>query len=141
MSTALESYKADNGIYPRDNNSNGYTDALNAKASPTPLPAASPSAYTKASYYLYSELSGLDASQQPRANAKPYFSFKPQMLSGSSTNGVLTTVGMIRDPWDNSYGYSTASQADPTKGYNPTFDLWSTANDTSGNTAKWVKNW
>ena len=33
----------------------------------------------------------------------------------------------IRDPFGNSYGYSTANQADPANGYNPTFDLWSTA--------------
>ena len=39
------------------------------------------------------------------------------------------TVTAIADPFGNSYGYSTANQADPgtAKGYNPTFDLWSTA--------------
>src|SRR5213082_3388213 len=31
ISAALESYKADNGIYPRDNPGNQYTDTLNAK--------------------------------------------------------------------------------------------------------------
>src|SRR5207248_5557346 len=30
MSAACENYKADNGIYPRDNTTNQYTDTLNA---------------------------------------------------------------------------------------------------------------
>jgi hypothetical protein len=54
----------------------------------------------------------------------------------------------VRDPWGNSYGYSTSKNpiANPTGyttavGNNPTFDLWSTANDTTGATVKWIKNW
>src|SRR5439155_21429470 len=31
MSAACESYKADNGIYPRDNATNQYTDILDAR--------------------------------------------------------------------------------------------------------------
>jgi general secretion pathway protein G len=139
LSAALESYKADNGIYPRDNTTNQYTDTLNARALPSP--AASPSAYSNASFYLYTQLSGLDANQQPIANAKSYFSFQPRMLDGTRVNGNLTAVGTIRDPFGNSYGYSTANQNDSTKGFNPTYDLWSTANDTTGSTLKWVKNW
>ena len=40
-----------------------------------------------------------------------------------------STVTAIQDPFGNSYGYSTAIRQRPsntTKGYNPTFDLWST---------------
>src|SRR2546427_3565326 len=48
MSAALESYKADNGIYPR----NADTDGLNARAS------GNPCAYQAASLYLYKQLSG-----------------------------------------------------------------------------------
>ena len=37
-------------------------------------------------------------------------------------------VTAIRDPFGNSYGYSTAKARTPNhRGYNPTFDLWSTA--------------
>ena len=52
MSAALESYKADNGIYPRDNTAIGYTDGLNARINLAPAPSPSPNAYTSASFYL-----------------------------------------------------------------------------------------
>src|SRR6266550_1938761 len=121
MSAALESYKADNGIYPRDNPGNQYTDNLNAKADSDPTQ----SKYKNASLYLFFQLSGLDASQQPVANMKSYFAFKPQMLGHLAGN--TTTVAFIRDPFGNSYGYSTAQTANPggSAGYNPTYDLWS----------------
>src|SRR5205823_9254813 len=48
MSAALESYKADNGIYPRDNP--GATDTLDARTS------FNASAYSAASFYLYEQL-------------------------------------------------------------------------------------
>jgi hypothetical protein len=51
-------------------------------------------------------------------------------------------VTAIRDPFGNSYGYSTANQSSLATGYNPTFDLWSTAGQkTSAGRAKWIKNW
>src|SRR5438045_1431687 len=53
MSAALESYKADNGIYPRI--VDGSTDTLDARTS------LNPSSYKNASLYLFTELSGLDA--------------------------------------------------------------------------------
>jgi len=87
------------------------------------------------------------ANLQPPATAKIYFSFKPQMLGGTrDANGNLTSVSYIRDPFGNSYGYSTiqAATGDSTKGYNPTFDLWSTAGTTSGSATdlnQWIKNW
>ena len=52
MSAALESYKADNGIYPRDNTRTGYTDGLNARINFAPAPSPSPNVYTNASFYL-----------------------------------------------------------------------------------------
>ena len=136
ISAALESYKADNGIYPRDNPGNQYTDNLNAKADFDPTQ----SKYKNASLYLFFQLSGLDANQQPVANMKSYFAFKPQML-GHPT-GSSTTVAYIRDPFGNSYGCSTANQANSNNGYNPTFDLWSTAGGkTAPDVVKWIKNW
>jgi len=145
LSAALESYKADNGIYPRDNPGNQYTDNLNAKADSDPTQ----SKYKNASLYLFFQLSGLDANQQAVANMKSYFAFKPQMLGHPAGN--TTTVAYIRDPFGKSYGYSTANQGDPSKGYNPTFDLWSTAGTGASATPtpspaptpqyQWIKNW
>src|SRR5438105_13558636 len=138
MSAALESYKADNGIYPRDNPGNQYTDNLNAKADFDPTQ----SKYKNTSLYLFFQLSGLDANQQAVANMKSYFAFKPQMLAHPAGN--TTTVAYVRDPFGNGYGYSTANQGSSSAGYNPTFDLWSagsTASPTPTPPAAWIKNW
>jgi type II secretory pathway pseudopilin PulG len=146
MSAACESYKADNGIYPRGNadlsNTTPYdTDNLNARTNGNPATTT----YQKASLYLYIQLSGTDANRTPITGAKSYFTFKPNQLSPSDQT---LPVEFIRDPFGNSYGYSTANQADPAKGYNPTFDLWSTAGlttDPGGTpdtiTPQWIKNW
>ena len=125
MSAALESYKADNGIYP--------TDSTKTDVDPTaaPTPAA-------ASLYLYEQLSG-DTDNNRIPEAKSYFSFKPNQLSPTDQTKNVTS---IRDPFGNSYGYSTAKALGKTYGYNPTFDLWSIADDSSGtNQTKWIKNW
>jgi|SRR5437870_5077367 len=132
ISAALESYKADNGIYPRDATK---TDQVDPAASPIPITATQ---------FLYEQLSGNSATNlQPISGAKSYFAFKPQMLFGTKdSNGNLTSVSYIRDPFGNSYGYSTLKASGGTGGYNPTFDLWSIADDSSGtNQTKWIKNW
>ena len=139
MSAACESYKADNGIYPR----NSDTDSLNAQAS------GDPTTYQAASLYLYNSLFGAtNGSRTPDTGARSYFVFKPNMLSPTDQT---QNVQYIRDPFGNSYGYSTANQADPItpKGYNPTFDLWSTAGVAPSPTPAppatqqdlWIKNW
>lgn len=148
LSAAMESYKADNGIYPMDEE---LTDKVD------PLSPTTPD--SKASLFLYKQLSGDDADASPdftrtgdeRQNPV-YFEFetKKGMVKLSSSKKVEG----LTDPWGTYYGYSTIyaaalqkSAVDNTpvpanhKGFNPTFDLWSTANDTSGNTEKWVKNW
>jgi prepilin-type N-terminal cleavage/methylation domain-containing protein len=141
MSAACESYKADNGVYPRDA---ATSDVLDARSS------GNPTSYESASLYLYTQLSGTNANRTPITGAKPYFTFKPNQLSPADQS---QPVEFIRDPFGNSYGYSTAYQGDidagnpPTHGYNPTFDLWSTAgltdNPTSPDTItpQWIKNW
>jgi hypothetical protein len=62
-----------------------------------------------------------------------------------SPPGGVGTVTAIRDPFGNSYGYSTAQQANPSQGFNPTFDLWSTAGTSNAADAayekSWIKNW
>ena len=74
---------------------------------------------------------------------KSYYTFKPNQLS--PTDQTQTPVDFIRDPLGNSYGYSTANQADPLKGYSPTFDLWSTggviSNTNPPDQTQWIKNW
>jgi type II secretory pathway pseudopilin PulG len=129
MSAACESYKADNGIYPRDNT----TDTLNARQDFD----ATQTVYQNASLYLYDSLFGATSgSRTPNTGARSYFTFKPNQLSPSDQ---AQPVVFIRDPFGNSYGYSTANQANQSNGYNPTFDLWSTANSTDQN--QWIKNW
>ena len=124
MSAALESYKADNGIYPRD--------ATNTDSVDPTLPVP-----TTASKYLYEQLSG-DTNDDRIPETKSYFTFRPNMLfpAPPSTGNVTA----IRDPFGNPYGYSTAKAAGQAYGNNPTYDLWSTAGD-AANAQKWIKNW
>jgi general secretion pathway protein G len=131
MSASLESYKADNGAYPTDP---GTTESVDPSASPVPA---------SASLFLYKQLSGdVSANLQPPATAKVYFAFKPNMLSGAKdASGNLTSVTYIMDPFSQPYGYSTMKASGGAKGYNPTFDLWSTAGDITNTQSKWIKNW
>lgn len=130
MSAALENYKADNGVYPDAPATDARTDY-------------DPASYQTSCLILYKALTGdADVNRQyPDGSAKSYFTFKDNQLAPATGN-----VLYIQDPFGASYGYSTinASTNDPAKGYNPTFDLWSTSGTTGGNatdSAKWVKNW
>ncbi len=150
ISAACESYKADNGIYPRGPAAAttigsitipaNVTDSLNPKITGDPTTTTSPT-YSQASLYLYTQLSGdLTGNRQP--SGKSYLTFKPNMLSPADQT---LSVQYIRDPFGNSYGYSTANQVSSSNGYNPTFDLWSTAGLTASPsstiTPQWIKNW
>jgi type II secretory pathway pseudopilin PulG len=157
MSAACENYKSDNGVYPRDPTANTATDRLDARTMVDPV-NANAALYTAASLVLYRALSGdrnLDrtvtgadenynidgTALTPPLTQLPqsYFAFKPNMLSPSGGNG---NVIALTDPFGNAYGYSTANQFNPNTGFNPTFDLWSTAGGTTNNdVAKWIKNW
>ncbi len=133
ISAALESYKADNGIYP----SNDHTKQADPAASIDP----------KASQFLYGELTGdTNFDGQPEPNTKTYMTFKPGSLKPDNPAqpiGAGGVVAAIRDPFGDPYGYSTMKANDPAAagGFNPTFDLWSTAGDENGDQAKWIKNW
>ncbi len=137
MSAACESYKADNGIYPNSADTNGLDPKTNGN----------PSTYSLASFYLYTQLSG-DSTGNRSPTGKSYMEFKPKMLLPAGGTGTVTAIA---DPFGNSYGYSTAQAANPggAAGYNPTFDLWSTAGltaDPPGTppdtiTPQWIKNW
>ena len=151
MSAACESYKADNGIYPRGNanlsNTTPYdTDNLDARTNLDPSVAV----YSAASLFLYEQLAGVTSgSRSAIPSGKTYFTFKANMLLPAPPSTADITA--IRDPFGNSYGYSTANQADPVtpKGYNPTFDLWSTAGIAPSPTPTppatqqnlWIKSW
>jgi type II secretory pathway pseudopilin PulG len=135
MSAALESYKADNGIYPRDT-ANATTDNLDARTS------GDPAIYRQASLFLYTQLSGTNPDRSSIPGMKSYFMFPPNMLLPRDQSLSVTAIA---DPFGNSYGYSTAYQANQTTGYNPIFDLWSTggiiSNANPPDQSKWIKNW
>jgi type II secretory pathway pseudopilin PulG len=151
MSAALESYKADNGVYPRGNadlsNISPYdTDTLDPVNDLNPAATPIPNVYTKATLYLYKQLSG-DSAGNRQVTGKSYLTFKPNMLYPDNQS---LNVQYIRDPFGNSYGYSTKKASDPNaNGYNPTFDLWSTAGVAPSPTPSppatqqnlWIKNW
>jgi type II secretory pathway pseudopilin PulG len=133
MSAACESYKADNGIYP----TNSDTQTLNPTNEVDPTNP--PNDYTRASLWLYEQLSG-DASGNRQPTGKSYMVFKPNMLVPPPPSTANVTA--IADPFGNSYGYSTKMAVTGSGGYNPTFDLWSTAGGTTSNDVpKWIKNW
>jgi prepilin-type N-terminal cleavage/methylation domain-containing protein len=145
MSVALESYKIDNGDYPRtDSKGDAVTDALDAQKAPKL------DDYKAASLVLYTALSGDadlngqggDVDKTTGEKNKVYFEFNPNMLNPKPVSGSKTTnpVAFLSDPFGNPYGYSTANSVNSGAGYNPTFDLWSTAGD-ANSSKNWVKNW
>jgi len=156
IAAACENYKADNAIYPRGPANAvpigtvtipaNATDNLNARTRGNPTDTTDPT-YGETSLYLYIVLSG-DTTGTRNPTGKSYMTFKPNMLLPAGGTGTVTAIA---DPFGNSYGYSTANQADPVTptGYNPTFDLWSTAGLTANPspspsdtiTPQWIKNW
>jgi len=141
ISAACESYKADNGIYPQNGDTNTLDPTTN-NFDPTPPPLQPPGQtnnYSKATLYLYEQLLGVTSGTRSEIpSSRSYFTFKPSILYPIDTS--LAVVG-LRDPFGNLYGYST-SKANGTNGYNPTFDLWSTGGGTTVNdVAGWIKNW
>lgn len=166
LGSGCDAYKADNGSFPQD----PLTDGLDPRTN------GSPTSYEASSLYLYKQLTGdLDANGRNDPNGatpepKSYLAefFKPGNMSVNSTSAVGTAgyVRFIKDPWGSSYGYSTkgavaeqryrtdvltnpAATRQAGQGYNPTYDLWTTAGKTTppspGNagdiTAVWLKNW
>jgi prepilin-type N-terminal cleavage/methylation domain-containing protein len=158
IAIALDRYKEDNGTYPKTKN----TDKLDPRLDASPTAGR----YASANIDLYSALSGdFEPTNQP--DGKPekdnriYFSFPRGQLNFTKDNkGNPSTIRYISDPWGNPYGYSTAAadmeaeyrqdvKKNPTakrpadlKGFNPTFDMWSTAGATTvAQKSKWVRNW
>jgi prepilin-type N-terminal cleavage/methylation domain-containing protein len=153
LELALESYKVDNGDYPRDDGSTDST-AMMASAKPTVVIArnggSAPALSGSSSVVLYKALSGDNdadrvVSSTERSSYRTYFPFKQGVLF--PRNGVGTVTAVI-DPFGNVYGYSTigsgTANTSGSLGMNPTFDLWSTVDakktGTTG-TATWITNW
>src|SRR5207248_8063691 len=119
MAAALESYKADNAVYP------AYSGPTGAHA-------------------LYQGLSGdgndavggtTASTGIPGSSGKSYMTLKPNMLSPNPPDATTRVI----DPFGNDYGYRTPPAA---SAINPTFDLWSTANaNPPTDENQWIKNW
>jgi prepilin-type N-terminal cleavage/methylation domain-containing protein len=151
MSAACENYKADNGIYPRNPTTDAFT-AISNRTPPDPQPTSydpSVTAYSFTSLWLYGQLSGNPSGDRTTYTQQRYMQFKPNMLSPPDGTSTVTA---IRDPFGNSYGFSTAQAAyidipgsGLNYGFNPTFDLWSTAGTSTPTDAAyenvWIKNW
>jgi type II secretory pathway pseudopilin PulG len=141
MSTALEGYKIDNGIYP-------VASFLTGPPAPGAYPfdpvVANVTAYQNSSQALYLALSGQASyNTAPTAGVKSYMSFKINQIGNPTAANSY-----IKDPWNNSYGYSTGDNLTPQVQYpnNGTgfFDLWSTGGRTTAaatDVAAWISNW
>jgi len=135
MSAACENYKADMGIYPLS----GATDEFD----PT---TTNPANYKTPSRDMYGLISGdRNFDGTPDAGARSYMTFRPTSLlrdDMSNPPSASNPVTAIRDPFGNTYGYSTMKASGGANGYNPTFDLWTVADGTAGiDQTKWIKNW
>jgi general secretion pathway protein G len=121
MSAALESYKADNGIYPAHAAGSGGAHAI----------------------YQALTGDGNDAIGGPTASTglggsagKSYMSLRPNMQKPNPPTASTRVV----DPWGFDYSYLSPGTN------NPTYDLWSTGPPAANGTqntdpTKFIKNW
>jgi general secretion pathway protein G len=149
MSTALESYKTDNGIYPIA--SGMLTNSAATLYSSSSLDGTMP-AYQTNSETLYTALSGqTNFNDIPLSAGKAYMSFKINQLGNANApaNTAQPNSTYVKDPWGYAYCYSTGTTNNaPAPSYplngNGFFDLWSTGGLVGGkqtNTAAWISNW
>jgi prepilin-type N-terminal cleavage/methylation domain-containing protein len=168
ISTALESYKADNGAYPSSTPPGSNSLDPTSSSSLDPAASGSPNNYQAAGETLFQALAGVSGTGSSATfGGKAYYTYTPSQvaaLSGTPSTTNLATTYFV-DPFGFAYGYSTdyaseiqtataagGTPPNPGNGYNPTFDLWSTAgySATSGKAyptnvtpanSLWVKNW
>jgi len=117
MSAALESYKADNAVYP-------------------------PYSGTAGAHALYQGLTGdgnnaiggtTASTGTPGSSGKSYMTLKPNMLSPNPPDATTRVI----DPFGNDYNYLA-----PGINNTSTFDLWSIANaNPATDQLQWIKNW
>jgi general secretion pathway protein G len=129
LSTAIESYKLDNGGYPTSN-----------IVWPSPTASYSDNSYKAASRVLFIRLSGRSYLGGPQVDggAKVYMNTIREGMVG----GTGASKDYFIDPWGNPYGYTPNG---PTSGYNAGFfDLWTTGGktgSTASDTNAWIVNW
>lgn len=135
ISTAVESYQIDNGIYP----------AATALATDEE-PSGDPSGYTAAGSILFEAVTG-SPTWGSAPNTTNYFpNLKKNMVQQSGSADYFI------DPWGFAFGYrsldygdlGTDTNGDPIglKGYNlGFFDLWSTGGSSDDDSPKWIVNW
>ena len=142
IETACESYKADNGSYPREipasGSGSGSTDKLSPKQHFSPVSAL----YTNASLFLYMELSGDKTGTSgsgppdfvPEVGEQRYFKeLDPRVLNVKrDADKKIIQVNYLQDPFGFSYGYSTAAAA-AEEGFQQKLKLGQTATRPSGN--------
>ena len=112
LSAALESYKADTGIYPEGINGTPNTTTSTGTANAFLRAALAPS------------------------TGKVYFEFSKGM--GANSTISMDTNQPVLDPFGEGYGYYYTNNAGIRSGTN-FYDLWSRAGTT--NTNQWIKNW
>ncbi len=147
ISTALDNYKNDNGIYPTNSfllTNTPYSTSDGSTAG---------GLYQKSSQGLYQALSGkTNFNDLPLVGTRSYMTFKTTQLG--NYKAAVGTAGSgstyIQDPWTYSYGYSTGDTNQPqvVAPYNGSgfFDLWSTggllsSTATPNFTNTWIMNW
>jgi prepilin-type N-terminal cleavage/methylation domain-containing protein len=149
IATALESYKADNGVYPWTNSlvssgtfnsTNDYTATDGSSAGGT---------YVVSSQILYQALSGMtNYTDTPQPGIKVYMNFKASQLGNTAQNSgySATASTYVQDPFGYPYGYyanpataATSAASVPINGPG-LFDLWTTSGTTL-TTANWTNTW
>jgi prepilin-type N-terminal cleavage/methylation domain-containing protein len=153
MATACEGYKTDNGIYPQLPATLATTFTTNTYAGTDG--SGSGGNYQQSSQILYETLSNqTNFNDIPVPGTRAYMSFKANQL-GNTATAASTAYGAgtstyIKDPWNNSYAYSTATNSAGATPYNGVgfFDLWSTGGilqakltATPSLTNAWISNW
>jgi len=139
ISSALEQYKTDNGIYATAD----FFGSTNAYVTVDPTGAN----YEDSSEALYQALSSKTNFTDPSVpGAKSYFAFKITQV-GNATSGAGPSY--VQDAFGYSYGYYTGDtnqppQETPNNGAG-FFDFWSTGGNlnttTTNPTNSWISNW
>jgi len=126
LSSACDSYKADNGSYPypqRDSSTRTLSDAISPKSNFSPIDPT----YAPASLFLYKQLTG-DLTTNGQAGTPPdgipddgvprYLKeFDPRILNATKdpTTKAITQVNYFQDPFGFPYAYSTSAAYDEWK--------------------------
>jgi prepilin-type N-terminal cleavage/methylation domain-containing protein len=160
MELAVKNYEVDNASPPRD----VATDEFDPRKHGAPSSGDQLELYKAACQVLYKALSGdTDLDYKPTEKSYAPDFFRVERIKFDDPKKPERKVEYIQDPFGNCYGYSTLGltadenyrtelRKKPTaerpvdKGFNPTFDLWSTGGSnvsapTDADRQKWVTNW